>query len=58
MKLKKMHNRQRFAINRHFMDDGLEKESAFAQKVCASDSAAAAVSRSVILSNAVVKAFN
>jgi hypothetical protein len=37
---------------------GLEKELAFAQKVYASDSAATAVSRSVILSNAVLKAFN
>jgi hypothetical protein len=37
---------------------GLEKELAFAQKVYASDSVAAAVSRSIILSNAVLKAFN
>jgi hypothetical protein len=37
---------------------GLEKEPTFAQKVYASDSVAAAVSRSVILSNAVIKAFN
>jgi hypothetical protein len=36
---------------------GLEKEPAFAQKICTSDSAAA-VSRFVILSNAVLKAFN
>jgi hypothetical protein len=37
---------------------GLEKESVFTQKVYASDGAAAAVSRSVILSNAVLKTFN
>jgi hypothetical protein len=36
----------------------LEKEPAFAQKVYVTDSVAAAVSRSVILSNAVLKAFN
>jgi hypothetical protein len=37
---------------------GLEKESDFAQKVCASDSIAVTVSRSIILLNAVLKAFN
>jgi hypothetical protein len=58
MKLKKMHIRRRFAINRHFLARGLEKEPTFAQKVCASDSAAAVVSRYVILSNAVLKTFN
>jgi hypothetical protein len=58
MKLKKMHTRRRFAINRHFLGEGVEKEPAFGQKVCASDSDAAAVSRSVIHSNVVLKAFN
>jgi hypothetical protein len=37
---------------------GLEKEPVFEQKVCASDSASAAVLRYVILSNAALKAFN
>jgi hypothetical protein len=37
---------------------GLEKEPTFTQKVCVSYSAVAAVSRSVILSNAVLKVFN
>jgi hypothetical protein len=58
MKLKKMHTRRRFTINHNFLGGGLEKETTFAQKVYASNSAAAAVSRSVIFSNAVLKAFN
>jgi hypothetical protein len=58
MKLKKMHTRRHFAINRHFLGEGLEKEPVFTQKVCASDSVVGAVSKSVILSNAVLKAFN
>jgi hypothetical protein len=40
------------------MGEGLEKKPAFAQKVCASDSATVVVSRSVILSNVVLKVFN
>jgi hypothetical protein len=41
-----------------FLARGHEKESAFAQKVYVSDSVVAAVSRPIILSNAVLKAFN
>jgi hypothetical protein len=41
-----------------FWARGLEKEPVFAQKNCAYDSAAVVVSRSAILSNAVLKAFN
>jgi hypothetical protein len=41
-----------------FWARGLEKELSFTQKVYASNSDVAAVSRSVILSNAILKAFN